>query len=95
MAALEEAGFHVVAKTTGTLPRIISGGIEIPVYRLEDHSNIIEQLRVFSFAARNHANALVIECMALNPTLDRPAYKGSHSAWVIRAFRRSMSSGAS
>nr|VFJ87584.1 MAG: poly-gamma-glutamate biosynthesis protein PgsC/CapC/poly-gamma-glutamate synthase PgsB/CapB,TIGR04012 [Candidatus Kentron sp. H]VFJ89388.1 MAG: poly-gamma-glutamate biosynthesis protein PgsC/CapC/poly-gamma-glutamate synthase PgsB/CapB,TIGR04012 [Candidatus Kentron sp. H]VFJ95968.1 MAG: poly-gamma-glutamate biosynthesis protein PgsC/CapC/poly-gamma-glutamate synthase PgsB/CapB,TIGR04012 [Candidatus Kentron sp. H] len=69
-AALKEAGFNVVAKTTGTLPRIITGdGVEIPVYRLEDHPNIIEQLRVFSFAAKNHANALVIECMALNPNI--------------------------
>jgi poly-gamma-glutamate synthase PgsB/CapB len=69
-AALREAGFKVVAKTTGTLPRVITDqGVELPVYRLENHPNIIEQLRVVSFAARNNANVLVIECMALNPSL--------------------------
>ncbi|MEK8015603.1 MAG: poly-gamma-glutamate synthase PgsB [Candidatus Parabeggiatoa sp.] len=69
-AALREAGFKVVAKTTGTLPRVITDqGVELPVYRLEHHPNIIEQLRVISFAARNKANVLVIECMALNPAI--------------------------
>jgi len=32
-AALREAGFKVVAKTTGTLPRVITDqGVELPVY---------------------------------------------------------------
>jgi len=69
-AALRETDLKVVAKTTGTIPRLITDqGVELPVYRLADQPNIIEQLKVVSFAARNKANVLVMECMALNPEL--------------------------
>jgi len=69
-AALREADFKVVAKTTGTIPRLITDqGVELPVYRLADQPNIIEQLKIVSFAAKNKANVLVMECMALNPEL--------------------------
>ncbi|HRZ27902.1 MAG TPA: poly-gamma-glutamate synthase PgsB [Spirochaetota bacterium] len=68
-AGLNAGGINSFAKTTGTLPRIIlPDGHEIPVYR-PSKPNIIEQLRVVSFAARNNARALVIECMALQPYL--------------------------
>ena len=46
-AGLREAGFKVLAKTTGTLPRLIlEDGSEIPVRR-KGNANIIEQLRIF------------------------------------------------
>ena len=67
--ALREHGLRTFAKTTGTLPRMImEDGQEFPVYR-PSGANIIEQLRIVSFAAQNGAQALVIECMALQPYL--------------------------
>ena len=68
-AGLREGGIRTFAKTTGTLPRmIIHDGTEYPVYR-QSKANIIEQVRIVAFAARNNAEALVIECMAIQPYL--------------------------
>ncbi|MFO7964973.1 MAG: poly-gamma-glutamate synthase PgsB [Desulfobacterales bacterium] len=67
--ALREHGIRTFAKTTGTLPRMImADGKEYPVYR-PARANIIEQLRIISIASKNRAQALVIECMALQPRL--------------------------
>ena len=68
-AGLREAGFKVLAKTTGTLPRLIlEDGSEIPVRR-RGNANIIEQLRIFKEAAKRKINVLVVECMAISPEL--------------------------
>lgn len=68
-AGLRAGGINTCAKTTGTVPRMIfNDGSEYPVYR-PSRSNIIEQLRVVKAAAAAGAEALVIECMALNPQL--------------------------
>ena len=68
-AGLREAGFKVLAKTTGTLPRLIlEDGSEIPVRR-KGNANIIEQLRIFKEAAKRKINVLVVECMAISPEL--------------------------
>ncbi|MDA8746068.1 poly-gamma-glutamate synthase PgsB [Rubripirellula amarantea] len=68
-AGLRAGGIRTCAKTTGTVPRMIfPDGSEYPVYR-PSRSNIIEQLRVVKAAAATKAQALVIECMALNPQL--------------------------
>jgi len=68
-AGLREAGFQVIAKTTGTLPRLIlEDGSEIPVKR-KGRANIKEQIKIISFAAKRKANAIVIECMAVRPEL--------------------------
>jgi poly-gamma-glutamate synthase PgsB/CapB len=68
-AGLREGGIRTFAKTTGTLPRmIIHDGSEYPVYR-QSKANVIEQVRIIAFAARNKAEALVIECMAIQPYL--------------------------
>jgi len=67
--ALREHGIKTYAKTTGTLPRtIMADGREYPIYR-PARANIIEQLRIVSLAAYNNADALVVECMALQPFL--------------------------
>jgi len=66
-AALREHGIRTIAKTTGTLPRVIMpDGTEYPVYR-PSRANILEQVRIVDFAAGHEAHALVIECMALQP----------------------------
>jgi poly-gamma-glutamate synthase PgsB/CapB len=68
-AGLRAAGIRTCAKTTGTLPRMIfPDGSEYPVFR-PSRANVIEQLRVVRAAARAQADALVIECMALQPAL--------------------------
>lgn len=68
-AALREHGLRVYAKTTGSLARFIaSDGSEFPVYR-PGTTNVIEQLRILAVAAREGADAVVIECMALQPFL--------------------------
>ena len=68
-AGLREAGFKVLAKTTGTLPRLIlEDGTEVPIKR-RGNANIIEQLRIFTEAAKRKVNVLVVECMAVSPEL--------------------------
>ena len=68
-AALRGGGMRVVAKTTGTSPRIIhADGTESPLYRL-GKANIREQFHVIDLAAQQKPDALVIECMALQPLL--------------------------
>ena len=68
-AGLREAGVRCVAKTTGTVPRfILPNGREVPVYR-PGGSNVIEQKQAVTMAAAQRAEALVVECMALQPHL--------------------------
>ena len=67
--ALREKGIMTCAKTTGTLPRmILPDGSEYPVFR-PSGARLGEQARIVSIAASYHAQALVIECMALQPHL--------------------------
>ncbi len=68
-AGLNGAGIPTVAKTTGTLARmILPEGREIPVYR-PSGANIIEQKRIVHAACSIGARAVVMECMALQPLL--------------------------
>jgi len=68
-AGLREGGIVTAAKTTGTLARMIfPDGSEFPVFR-PGRTNVIEQVRIAAMAARSRAQALVIECMALQPHL--------------------------
>jgi len=68
-AGLRESGRITCAKTTGTLARmILPDGREYPVFR-PSKANVIEQLRIVSAAASSKAEVLVIECMALQPSL--------------------------
>lgn len=65
--ALREGGIRTVAKTTGSAPQVIlEDGHEIPIVRPRG-ANIIEQLRVFDFVAPRKPQAIVIECMAVQP----------------------------
>ena len=65
--ALREGGIKTIAKTTGSAPRVIlEDGREIPIVRPRG-ANIIEQVRVFAFAAKRKPEAMVIECMAVMP----------------------------
>jgi gamma-polyglutamate synthase len=68
-AGLRAAGKRVAAKTTGTLPRYLSpSGTEEPIFRV-GRANIAEQISFMRRAARDRADAVVVECMALQPFL--------------------------
>jgi gamma-polyglutamate synthase len=68
-AGLREGGVITCAKTTGTLARfILPDGRELPIFRPAG-PNVIEQRRIVATAAAYGAEALVIECMALQPEL--------------------------
>ena len=66
-AGLRAGNVKTIAKTTGTMPRVIlEDGKETHIVRLEG-ANIIEQKYVFRFASKRNPDAIVIECMAVNP----------------------------
>ncbi len=66
-AGLTESGIKTITKVTGTYPRLIlEDGTETIIYR-KAGANIIEQLNIVKFASERKAQALVIECMALEP----------------------------
>jgi gamma-polyglutamate synthase len=68
-AALTEAGIPAVAKTTGTAARVLlPDGREVPVRR-RGPANVREQLACLRLARRAGAQAVVVECMALDPFL--------------------------
>lgn len=75
-SGLKAGGYSTYAKTTGTLPMIIdTKGNEIPIKRIGS-PNIKEQLNILKGAAKDKAEVLVIECMALQPELQ---YISQHS----------------
>jgi poly-gamma-glutamate synthase PgsB/CapB len=66
-AGLRAGNFRVMAKTTGSAPRLIyTSGREKPIIRFFG-SNIREQLKVIKFAAKKNLDFLVLECMAVTP----------------------------
>ena len=66
-AGLRAGGLRVLCKTTGTCPVIIdTNGQESPLAR-RGRPSIKEQLRILRMAARQGADVLVIECMAVLP----------------------------
>lgn len=68
--ALNHAGIRTFGKTTGTLPRMLfPDGREYPVYRPGGRANVLEQLRIIAVAKSHKAEAVVMECMALQPKL--------------------------
>lgn len=66
-AALRQAGYRVLTKTTGTEPLLIlPDGTEQPWRRLGP-ATVSEQTRLFRLAARLRADAVVLEAMAIAP----------------------------
>ncbi|MEG0327214.1 MAG: poly-gamma-glutamate synthase PgsB [Erysipelothrix sp.] len=68
-SVLAEAGYNTVGKTTGTAPRIINNQLreEIEIVRRPKGVSISEQIDVIDYAKNKEAEALVCECMAVNP----------------------------
>jgi gamma-polyglutamate synthase len=66
-AGLRAGGISNITKVTGTFPRlIIEDGTETSIHR-KASANILEQLSIVKFAASRKVDALVMECMALQP----------------------------
>ncbi len=66
-AGLRAGGLRTFAKTTGTAPRVIdSQGKDRIIHRLRSAS-IGEQVRLMRFFAQEKPDALVMECMAVQP----------------------------
>jgi len=66
-AGLRAGGLKTYAKTTGTVPCIINEkGKDINLHRLRT-ATIGEQIRLIRFFGKKKPDALVIECMAVNP----------------------------
>lgn len=75
-AGLRAGGLRVFTKTTGSCPAIIGvDGSEEPLRRWGKPS-IKEQLRILGWAAGQHAEVLVIECMAVLPEYQRTSEEG-------------------
>lgn len=80
IAALRAGGYEVVGKTTGSGTRLMMpDGSEVPVQRI-GAPTILEQLDLLRLAIRSSTDAIVVECMALNP-----AYQTIAEQRMIRA----------
>ena len=72
-AVLREGGYVTVAKTTGSAARVIDpSGAETPIAR-RGAATVNEQIEVISQNVTPDVEALVIECMAVNPIYQRYA----------------------
>ena len=66
-AGLRGGNLRTFAKTTGTTPRIINeNGRDVEIHRLRSAS-IGEQVKLIRYFSNKKPDALVIECMAVNP----------------------------
>jgi len=68
---LRAAGYVPIAKTTGSAAVVIDReGVDHPIVR-SGPATILEQLEIVDQWVRDGVNALVIECMAINPAYQR------------------------
>ncbi len=73
VAGLRSGGLRVVGKTTGSAPRILlPDGSEVDL-RGSRRPSLHEYQQVAALASRARADALVVECMAVRPELQRVA----------------------
>ena len=66
-SGLRNGGYKTLAKTTGTVPRIINeSGKDIELHRLRSAS-IGEQIKLIRYFSKQSPDVMVVECMAVNP----------------------------
>ncbi len=68
-ALLREKGIRTLAKTTGTIPRLIYPDGREEILARRGASRIQEQIRLIQKAARMQVQAIIVECMAIDPQL--------------------------
>ena len=66
-AILREAGYHTFGKTTGSAARILRPDGEDYNFHRPGYPNVNEQVKIVREFARQKAEAIVMECMAINP----------------------------
>jgi len=71
VAGLGAGGYKVFGKTTGTEAKVIFPDGSEQYIKRQGPANIIENIRVIKQAVACGANAIVVECMAINPELQR------------------------
>ncbi|MGF6905561.1 poly-gamma-glutamate synthase PgsB [Fusobacterium sp. PH5-44] len=68
---LRNSNYRVFTKTTGTSPRIINtDNREIEIMRF-GKANIKEQIEIVDIAYKEKADVLILECMAVDPSLQK------------------------
>lgn len=70
-AGLRNCGLKVFSKTTGTIPTMINTNNKDIVIKRLGKANIREQIKMLRKAAKENADVLVLECMAVNPELQK------------------------
>lgn len=70
-AGLRNCGLKVFSKTTGTVPTMINTNNEDVVIKRLGKANIREQIKMLRKASKEKADVLVLECMAVNPELQK------------------------
>ena len=70
-AGLREGKINAITKVTGTFPRLILANGTETIIRRKAGANILEQLNIVEYAAKQKADALLIECMALQPIFQK------------------------
>lgn len=68
-AGLRAEGYKVFTKTTGTSPRIIDTNAKEFEINRQGKANIREQISVITWASKEKAEVLILECMAVKPEL--------------------------
>ncbi len=66
-AVCREAGYHTFGKTTGSAARILRPDGEDSKFHRPGYPNVNEQVTMVKRFARQKAEAVVLECMAVNP----------------------------
>ena len=66
-AVFRTAGYHTFGKTTGTAARVIRPNGEDYDFGRKGYANVNEQVRILKEFSRQKAQAVVMECMAVNP----------------------------
>ncbi|NBD33494.1 MAG: poly-gamma-glutamate synthase PgsB [Cyanobacteria bacterium] len=66
-AILREAGYHTFGKTTGSAARILRPDGEDYDFHRRGYPNVNEQVKIIKQFVRQKAEAVVMECMAVNP----------------------------
>lgn len=70
-AGLRNCGYKVFSKTTGTIPTIINSNNQEVVIKRLGPANIREQIKMLKKASKEKVDVLVLECMAVNPELQK------------------------
>ena len=68
-AGLRAGGYKVFTKTSGTSPRIIDTNAKEFEINRQGKANIREQISVITWASKEKAEVLILECMAVKPEL--------------------------